>query len=35
LMVFPFLVASAMERVGKDFNRDSFLQREKRVGKGN
>ena len=34
LMVFPFLVASATERLGKDFKRDSFLQREKRMGKG-
>jgi deoxyhypusine synthase len=34
LMVFSFLVSSAMERLGKDFNRDSFLQREKRAGKG-
>jgi deoxyhypusine synthase len=34
LMVFPFLVASAMERLGTDFKRDSFLQREKRAAKG-
>lgn len=29
LMVFPFLVASIMERLGEDFKRSSFLQREK------
>ena len=35
LMVFPFLVASATERLGPDFKRNSFLQREKLAGKGN
>ncbi len=30
LMVFPFVVASAKERLGIDFKRESFLQREKR-----
>jgi deoxyhypusine synthase len=29
LMVFPFVVASVTERLGKDFKRQSFLQREK------
>lgn len=29
LMVFPFLVASAKERVGQEFRRESFLQRER------
>jgi deoxyhypusine synthase len=28
LMVFPFVVASVMERLGKDFKRQPFLQRE-------
>ncbi len=34
LMVFPFLVASVTERLGKEFKRDSFLQREQLAGKG-
>jgi len=29
LMVFPFMVASVVERLGQDFRRDSFFQREK------
>ncbi len=29
LMVFPFLVASAIERLGPEFKRDSYYQREK------
>jgi deoxyhypusine synthase len=33
LMVFPFLVASAIERLGPDFVRSSFYQREKLGGK--
>src|SRR3990172_2385955 len=33
LMVFPFLVASATERLGKDFKRSSFLQRENLAGR--
>jgi deoxyhypusine synthase len=32
LMVFPFVVASVTERLGKDFKRQPFLQREKRFG---
>jgi deoxyhypusine synthase len=32
LMVFPFLVASVTERLGEDFKRKSFLQREKNGG---
>ena len=34
LMVFPFLVASVTERLGQNFKRDSFLQREKLAGRG-
>jgi deoxyhypusine synthase len=34
LMVFPLLVASVTERLGENFQRDSFLQRDKRAGKG-
>ena len=30
LMVFPFLVASVRERLGRDFKRESFLHREDR-----
>jgi deoxyhypusine synthase len=33
LMVFPFLVASVTERLGSDFKRNSFLQREKLAGR--
>jgi deoxyhypusine synthase len=33
LMVFPFLVASVIERLGPDFKRNSFLQREKFAGR--
>jgi deoxyhypusine synthase len=29
LMVFPFVVASVVERLGKDFRRSSFFQRER------
>jgi deoxyhypusine synthase len=34
LMVFPFLVASATERLGQGFRRKPFLQFEKPAGKG-
>ena len=34
LMVFPFVVASVTERLGRDFKRQSFLQRTKQAGKG-
>jgi deoxyhypusine synthase len=32
LMVFPFMVASVMERLGEEFKRDSFYHREKLGG---
>ena len=35
LMVFPFIVASATERLGEGFKRVSFLQRDKVAGGGN
>lgn len=34
LMVFPFVVASVTERLGKDFKRQGFLQRTKQANKG-
>ncbi len=34
LMVFPFLVASVTERLGKTFKRNPVLQFEKSAGKG-
>ncbi len=35
LMVFPFMVASVMERLGAGFKRNPYLLREKHLGKGN
>lgn len=35
LMIFPIIVASVVERLGKDFKREPFLQRKKIVFGGN
>jgi deoxyhypusine synthase len=34
LMIFPIMVASVVERLGKDFKRESFLQRKMKASEG-